>query len=190
MGQMRRMGPIRTWTRGEGSGIMGGMNEDVRHLWAPWRVGYILGSKPAGCVFCAKARAAAEEDAQNLVLARGAECFVVMNTFPYNPGHLLVLPYAHVGELEEMTASARAELWELVLRWKQRLQGVMRTQGFNIGINLGHVAGAGITEHVHVHIVPRWQGDTNFMSVVGDVRVVSQSLQDLYEQLREGKQGG
>ncbi|MCX7847201.1 MAG: HIT domain-containing protein [bacterium] len=161
------------------------MNENVRQLWAPWRVGYIVGPKPTGCVFCAKATATPADDAANLVLARGRECFVMMNIYPYNPGHLLVLPYVHVGELEEMSETARVELWDLVLVWKQRLQAVMHAQGFNIGVNLGHVAGAGITEHVHVHVVPRWNGDTNFMSVVGDVRIVSQSLQDLYEQLKD-----
>jgi len=165
------------------------MESEIKHLWAPWRVGYILGPKPEGCVFCAKANAPASDDAANLVLARGAECFVVMNTFPYNPGHLLVLPYAHVAQLENMSVAGRAELWEMVLAWKQRLHSVMRAQGFNIGLNLGHVAGAGITEHVHVHIVPRWNGDTNFMSVVGEMRVVSQSLQELYAQLVNREQG-
>lgn len=159
------------------------MTSELQHLWAPWRVGYVVGPKPDGCVFCAKANAPPSDDAANLVLARGAECFVAMNTYPYNPGHLLVLPYAHVAQLEEMSAAARAEMWDLVLQWKQRLQTVMRAQGFNVGLNLGHVAGAGITEHIHAHIVPRWMGDTNFMSVVGDMRVVSQSLQELYTQL-------
>ncbi len=159
------------------------MEAEIRHLWAPWRVGYIVGPKPEGCVFCAKGQAPAAEDRANLVVARGAECFVAMNTYPYNPGHLLVLPYAHVGELEEMSAGARAEMWEMVMQWKQRLREVMRAQGFNIGINLGHVAGAGITEHIHAHIVPRWNGDTNFMTTVGDTRVVSQALDELYEQL-------
>ncbi len=158
-------------------------NEQLQHLWAPWRVGYILGPKPDGCVFCAKAAASPADDAANLVLARGTACFVAMNTFPYNPGHLLVLPYAHVARLDEMSAAARAEMWDLVLAWHQRLEQVMRAQGVNIGLNLGHVAGAGITEHLHAHIVPRWKGDTNFMSVVGEMRVVSQALHDLYAQL-------
>ncbi len=162
-------------------------DEKPRKLWAPWRIEYILGPKDDGCVFCEKGDAEPAMDRKNLVLARGKHVFVLMNTYPYNPGHLLVAPYKHVANPEDLSREARHELFELVVTWKQRLETVMNAQGVNIGINLGSVAGAGIVEHLHAHIVPRWQGDTNFMTTVSDTRVVSQALDELYAELTEQK---
>jgi len=156
-------------------------NDELYALWAPWRCGYILGPKPAACVFCEKAQAPAAHDRENLVLERASHNFVLMNTYPYNAGHLLVTPYQHSASLEALAPAALHEMMDLLVRWKQRLERGMRAQGVNIGINLGAVAGAGITEHVHAHIVPRWQGDTNFMSTTADTRVISQALQELYD---------
>jgi ATP adenylyltransferase len=106
-----------------------------------------------------------------------------MNAYPYNPGHLLVCPYAHVADPENLSEEVHAEMMRLTIKWKKRLGEVVQAQGFNLGINLGSIAGAGIAEHLHAHIVPRWQGDTNFMTTVSETRVLSQSLSELYEKL-------
>jgi len=165
------------------------MKQDaLRSLWAPWRIGYIIGPKPKQCVFCAKAHADRTCDRENLVLERATHNFVLMNTYPYNPGHLLVTPYQHCAMLEELPPAALHEMMDLIVAWKQRLDRALRAQGVNIGVNLGPVAGAGIAEHVHAHVVPRWQGDTNFMSTVGDMRVISDALHELYERLLQEEQ--
>ena len=165
------------------------MNLDtLRSLWAPWRIGYILGPKPKHCVFCTKAQADHSCDRENLVLERAEHNFVLMNTYPYNPGHLLVTPYRHCAAIEELSPATLHEMMDLVVAWKQRLDRTLRAQGANVGLNLGHIAGAGITEHVHAHIVPRRQGDTNFMSTVGDMRVVSDALHALYGRLQHEEQ--
>jgi ATP adenylyltransferase len=147
-------------------------------VWAPWRMAYILGDKPAGCIFCEKIRA--QDDAQNLILWRGHTAFVMLNRYPYNNGHLMVVPHAHAASLTALEAAQRAELGELTMRCEQVLRQAMRPDGLNIGLNLGSAAGAGIAEHLHVHVVPRWDGDTNYMTVVGEVRVIPQHLDDTY----------
>jgi ATP adenylyltransferase len=162
------------------------MPDNVALLWAPWRIGYILGPRSENCVFCQKGADDEVNDEANLVLERGAYAFVLMNTYPYNPGHLLVTPYEHVADLEDVPRASQHEMLDMTVRWKQRLGAVTKAQGFNVGLNLGAVAGAGITEHLHFHVVPRWQGDTNFMSTVSDTRVISQSLGELYTKLRAG----
>lgn len=154
-------------------------------IWAPWRIGYILGLNKAGCVFCDKAADSPEKDKENLILERGDDCYVLMNTFPYNPGHLLVCPYAHVANPEDLSEVVHAEMMRLAIKWKSLLAKVVQAHGFNLGINLGSIAGAGIAEHLHAHIVPRWQGDTNFMTTVSETRVLSQSLNELYIKLME-----
>lgn len=156
------------------------ITDELKTLWAPWRIEYILRERNDECVFCVKAQAPLSQDEENLVLARGTHTFVLMNTYPYNPGHLLVVPYAHVEDVSDLPAEARHELMDLLVVWKERLQECMRAHGMNIGINLGQYAGAGIASHVHAHIVPRWIGDTNFMTTVGDTRVMSQSLHEIY----------
>ena len=156
----------------------------MKHIWAPWRIQYILDEKPEGCVLCDKPGEG--KDASNHILYRGAKNFVIMNLYPYNPGHLMVAPYRHVPTLEDLTAEERNEHFELVSRSVTVLKEVFSPDGFNLGANLGKAAGAGIDDHYHSHIVPRWQGDTNFMTVLADVRVVPQAIDDTYKML-EGK---
>jgi ATP adenylyltransferase len=154
----------------------------MKYMWGPWRIQYIRGEKPAGCILCTKP--AEDKDKENYILYRGKKNFIMMNRFPYNPGHLLVAPYRHTGNLEELTAAERNEHFELVSRSIQVLKEVTNPGGFNIGANLGRVAGAGIEDHFHSHIVPRWNGDTNFISVLADMRVVPQALAETYDALR------
>jgi ATP adenylyltransferase len=154
----------------------------MEYIWAPWRIQYILQDKPTGCILCDKP--AEDRDAENYILYRGEKNFIMLNGYPYNPGHLLVAPYKHTGHLEELTPEIRAEHFELLSRCITVLKEVMKPAGFNMGSNIGRVAGAGIDDHFHSHIVPRWQGDTNYVPVLADVRVVPQALADTYEQLK------
>ncbi len=154
----------------------------MEQIWAPWRMAYIGGDRGDGCVFCDKAASA--EDEQNLVLLRGEKTFVLMNLYPYNNGHLLVVPKRHVGEMEDLNEEEMMELFKMT-RKMVKVLGFFKPQGFNIGINIGSAAGAGIPGHFHIHIVPRWIGDTNFMPVFGDVRVISESLEGTYKKLKQ-----
>jgi len=147
-------------------------------VWAPWRMTYILAEKASGCLFCDKPRE--PHDAQNLILWRGRTAFVMMNLYPYNNGHLMVVPQAHVASLTALEPTQRAELGELTMHCEQVLRHAMQPDGFNIGLNLGSAAGAGIAEHLHVHIVPRWEGDTNYMPVIGETRVIPQHIDETY----------
>lgn len=147
-------------------------------LWAPWRIGYIMGEKPEGCIFCAKA--AEGRDAENFILLRGEHCFAVLNIYPYNNGHLMVVPYAHLASLEDVPMPALMEMMAMTQRCLGALRRSMRPNGFNVGVNQGATAGAGVAEHVHMHVVPRWLGDTNFMPVLAETRVISQSLENCY----------
>jgi ATP adenylyltransferase len=155
----------------------------MKYIWAPWRIEYIRSEKPEGCIFCTKP--AEEKDKENYILYRGESNFVMMNSYPYNPGHLLVAPYRHTGNLEELTAAERNEHFEFVSRCVQVLKKSLNPGGFNIGANIGKVAGAGIEDHYHSHIVPRWLGDTNYVTVLPDIRVVPQALADTYDALRD-----
>jgi len=154
----------------------------MKHLWSPWRLEYLLAPRTDGCIFCQAVEAG--EDEENLVLLRGERVFVILNRFPYNNGHLMVVPYAHVPSLEDLDEPTLTEMMLLLNRSLAALRMAMRPDGFNIGANLGHVAGAGIAGHVHLHAVPRWQGDTNFMPIVGDLRVVPQTWRQTYEQVK------
>ncbi len=154
----------------------------MEQIWAPWRIKYIQMEKPEGCILCEKP--GQNNDVQNYILYRGSKNFIMMNSYPYNPGHLMVAPYRHVASLDELTDDERNEHFEIVSRSIRLLRQVFSPGGFNIGINMGKVAGAGIDEHVHTHIVPRWQGDTNFMPVVSSVRVVPEALAETYQKLR------
>jgi ATP adenylyltransferase len=154
----------------------------MRHLWAPWRIGYIKGEKTPGCILCDKPRE--KKDRANLILARGKHAFVMMNLYPYNNGHLMVSPYQHVSSLEELSDAATADLIRLMKRALSVLRKTHKPDGFNVGLNLGKAAGAGIEEHLHFHIVPRWSGDTNFMTVNAEVRVLPESLAESYRQLK------
>jgi ATP adenylyltransferase len=161
--------------------------EDLQRLWAPWRFGYILGDDPIdGCPFCVLPERGPERDRESLILHRGEHAYVIFNAYPYNPGHLMVVPYVHEGRLPELTAAARAEVWELGCRCVSVLEDRVGAQGVNLGMNHGAAAGAGIAEHVHLHAVPRWGGDTNFISVVGAARVLPRALEEMYDELLPG----
>ncbi len=154
----------------------------MEKLWAPWRMEYILQEKPDGCIFCDKPRQ--DRDRDNLILHRGAGCFVIMNFYPYNNGHLMVVPYRHSADLAALTAAEQSEMMALLGRCTTILTQQMKPHGFNIGMNLGRTAGAGIDDHLHFHIVPRWNGDTNFMPITGHTKVLSQGLQESWDQLK------
>ncbi len=152
-------------------------------IWAPWRIDYILSEKEDGCFICKAAKQTPSSD--NLLLFVGKSCLVIMNRYPYNPGHLMVAPKRHVGNLQELTEEESAEMMELAKRSLAVLKEVMNPEGFNLGINLGKIAGAGLESHVHLHIVPRWGGDTNFMPVLADVKVIPEHIRATWEKLFE-----
>ena len=154
----------------------------MEHIWAPWRIQYIQMEKPEGCILCEKPRQS--DDTLNYILYRGDKNFIILNSYPYNPGHLMVAPYRHVAGLDELTGEERNEHFEIVGRSIKVLRQVFDPGGFNIGVNMGKVAGTGIDDHVHTHIVPRWQGDTNFMPVLSDIRVLPEALSETYEKLK------
>ena len=154
----------------------------MEHLWSPWRLAYITGgSSSGGCVFC---DALIDPGADSLIVHRGRTCFVILNLFPYNNGHLMVIPNRHIATLASATPDERCELIELTTLAEIALAEAFAPHGLNMGINLGKPAGAGILDHVHMHVVPRWTGDTNFMTVVGRTRVLPEDLPDTAAKLR------
>ncbi|MCS6881638.1 MAG: HIT domain-containing protein [Oscillochloridaceae bacterium] len=153
----------------------------------PWRMKYIKqgdGKADGGCIFCAMAASEPESDAERLVLYRGERCFVVMNLYPYNPAHLMVVTNAHTADLAGLDAATAEELFTLTRHSVGILQAEYAPHGFNLGINLGRTAGAGIAEHLHMHIVPRWNGDANFLPIVGGTRLIPEDLSATYQRLR------
>ena len=153
----------------------------MKQLWAPWRLEYIQGAdEQEGCLFC---RATSLGDQEGLVVHRGERAFVLLNRYPYASGHLMVAPYRHEGEFGELTAEEALDVHRLGSAGVGALAEVMRPQGFNLGWNLGRIAGAGIVDHVHLHVVPRWAGDTNFMPVLADVKVLPEALEDTRRKL-------
>jgi len=158
--------------------------EEQRPLWAPWRITFIRSPKDHRCFLCDKRDDLKTPD-EDMMIYRGRENFVILNRYPYNSGHVLVAPYRHIGDIAELTASERGEMMDLLVEAKQLLQRLLNPQGFNIGFNLGAAAGAGVADHIHQHIVPRWNGDTNFMPVIGDTRVVPEALEQTAALLRE-----
>ncbi len=157
-------------------------------LWAPWRMEYIGEVDDGdGCFLCEAAEA--DNEREQLMLWRNEASFAMMNRFPYNNGHLLVAPLQHTGDLEEMEPPQLAAQMELLQRCRRNLKEAVEPDGFNIGLNLGRSAGAGVTDHLHWHIVPRWEGDTNFMAVTGQTKVIPQALDDLWEILRDVDSG-
>jgi len=154
----------------------------MKKLWAPWRIEYIRSPKEDGCIFCDKP--AGDNDREDLILYRGEKVFILMNLYPYNNAHLMIAPYIHVDNTEELDADTYKEIMVLADQSMAILKETMGAQGFNFGANIGAVAGAGIEEHIHFHIVPRWAGDTNFMPVLGHTKVEVQGLQECYDLLR------
>lgn len=156
----------------------------MEYLFAPWRMMYIGDDeKQTGCIFCEFPREMNDE--KRLILHRSNHCFVILNAFPYNSGHLMVAPYRHVANYDELTSEEFMDLHDLASRCIRMMRKTFEPQGFNLGINMGKVAGAGFDEHVHLHIVPRWNGDTNFMPVISDMRVVPEALHATYLKYRE-----
>ncbi len=153
-------------------------------LFAPWRYEYLVSEKPGNDCFLCAAAAASDEDAERLVVHRGRKVFVLLNRFPYTNGHVMVAPYAHESRISESSRETREELIETVSRAERILTDAYRTDGLNVGINLGSAAGAGLADHYHVHVVPRWKGDTNFMTVAGNVRVVPEENSSTLARLR------
>lgn len=163
----------------------------MERIWSPWRMAYIQAAKEqgedAGCIFCDLP--AEGDDERTMILARGELAFVIVNSFPYNPGHLMVAPFRHVGAFTSLEAAELADVDALVARSIRALEQEMEPHGYNLGMNLGRVAGAGIPDHVHWHLVPRWNGDTNFMPVVGQTRVLPELLEETYARLRPRFEG-
>jgi ATP adenylyltransferase len=158
----------------------------LERLWAPWRLEYISGEKSDECIFCEKP---ALDDDSALIVHRGQRCFVMLNAFPYASGHVMVAPYEHTADLAGLEEAASLELISLTQDSLRAIRATYRPDGFNVGANLGTVAGAGIADHVHMHVVPRWEGDTNFMPVLSEVRVLPESLQDTHRKLKEAFAG-
>jgi len=154
-------------------------------LWTPWRMLYLKSARPDGCIFCQKVQAADDRAAH--VLIRGRHGFVTLNLYPYNNGHLLVAPYAHVPSLEDLPLDVLTDLMLLVNRSLAILRFAIQPHGFNLGANLGKVAGAGVDDHVHIHVVPRWEADTNFMSIVAETRVIPEWIDETYDRLAEAQ---
>ncbi len=155
-----------------------------QRIWAPWRLDYVKDASKdieEECIFCAKPRE--DDDEGNLIVHRGELCFVILNKFPYTNGHLMVAPYAHVASLPEIDADTVAEIMRLAQNAMTVLERTYSPHGYNVGFNQGRVAGAGVEHHIHMHIVPRWGGDTNFMPVLADTRVMPQTLEQSYEAL-------
>jgi ATP adenylyltransferase len=154
-------------------------------LWAPWRMEYILSAKEEkekGCIFCT--RYPKDDDRNNLILYRGKTAFVIMNRFPYNNGHVMIVPYRHSGDIHELSADEKLEMMDITQLCLTVLSEVMQPHGFNIGMNIGRVSGAGVLDHLHSHVVPRWNGDTNFMPVIGGTKVISEALDKSYDKLK------
>jgi ATP adenylyltransferase len=153
-------------------------------LWAPWRLEFIQAPKPTHCIFCELPSQAEGEDRKNLIVRRGKQSFVMMNRFPYNSGHLLVIPRAHVAALDALSPEVYADLQEELRLALGIVREVYRPEGYNLGMNLGKSAGAGIADHLHWHVVPRWEGDTNFMPVLAEVKCIVEHLDTAWEKLR------
>jgi ATP adenylyltransferase len=154
------------------------------YLWTPWRFAYITGADRAvGCVFCEMA--ARQDDRANLIIHRGQHCFIVLNRFPYTSGHAMVVPYVHLDEFQKLSPEAAAEMFVLCQRLEGALRKLYAPDGINMGMNIGKAAGAGIASHLHMHMLPRWIADANFMSVIAETRVLPEDLETTYERLKE-----
>jgi ATP adenylyltransferase len=155
----------------------------MERLWSPWRMEYIRSSHDQqGCIFCDKPKEG--DDQVAYILARREKAYALLNAYPYNPGHLMIAPFRHMGELDDLDSSELSDVDALLQQSLRVLKEAVGPDGFNVGVNLGRVAGAGIVDHVHWHVVPRWNGDTNFMPVIGETRVLPELLSDTYAKLR------
>ncbi len=166
---------------------------EMDNIWAPWRIQYILGARPEKdasaadadpCVLCANHKDTPDNDRKNLLLFRGNYSFIMMNLYPYNTGHLMFVSYQHTGVFQELPDETTNEMMSLVKKMIPIFKKCMKPDGFNIGMNLGRVAGAGITDHVHIHLVPRWNGDCNFMPVLAETKVISEHIEATYDKLK------
>ena len=154
-------------------------------IWAPWRLRYVKdANKSSECVFCTKPELG--DDREALIVHRGERCFVILNLYPYTSGHLMVMPFEHLGRLQDVDPGITAEMMDLAQQAMRRMEEVYAPEGFNVGLNQGRVAGAGVEGHIHLHVVPRWAGDNNYMPVLADTRVMPQSLEESYDALRGG----
>ncbi len=153
-------------------------------LWAPWRIAYFTEPQPDECIFCTIPSDSETPDSESHIVARLADTYVILNRYPYTTGHLMVVPYAHEARFQNLAQDSVIEMMKASYLCMEVLEGEMNAQGFNIGFNLGRAAGAGIINHIHLHVVPRWDGDTNFMPVLGDTRVLPEMLEDTYNRLR------
>ena len=154
------------------------------YLWTPWRYAYITGAnKPKGCIFCELPK---EDDAKARIVHRGKSCYVILNTYPYTSGHVMVVPYAHLDELQKLPTDAAHEMMDLSQRMEKVLRALYKPDGVNLGMNIGAAAGAGVAGHIHMHVLPRWVADANFISVVGETRILPETLQTTWERIRTG----
>ena len=159
----------------------------MNQLWAPWRMQFIeeLRDKGSGCIFCELVQET-DNDRERLILHRGKSCYVLMNRYPYNNGHLLIIPYQHTGTLSDLSVEENTEMMQLAATSVEIMEKHIEAEGFNCGFNLGKVAGAGIADHLHLHVVPRWCGDTNFLPILGETRSMPEYLANTYDRLIEG----
>ena len=154
----------------------------MENLWTPWRIKYIEDQRDDGCFFCKYIQE--EDDKENKVLYRSQFSFVVMNIYPYNSGHLMVVPYKHTGDVSELSEESLGDMMFLMRSCVSVLKKMLKPDGFNIGMNIGKVAGAGVKDHIHLHIVPRWNGDTNFMPVLADIKTIPEHIEETYDRLK------
>lgn len=160
------------------------MNEERDYLYSPWRLDYVSSAKAPGCILCRHQDSG--KDKEHLIVHRSQFCYVMQNLYPYNNGHIMVVPFEHCSQLSLLSADQRADLMETVALSESCLKEVYNCDGINVGINLGEAAGAGIAEHLHIHLVPRWKGDSNFMSVVSGLRVIPEAFESSYARLVTG----
>jgi ATP adenylyltransferase len=157
------------------------------YLWTPWRYAYVTaGQRPSGCVFCDAVKAG--DDAKTHIVYRGQHCFVILNTYPYTPGHVMIVPYAHLDELRKLPPEAANEMMALSQHMEAVLRDLYRPDGINLGMNIGKAAGAGIAGHIHMHVLPRWVADANFVSVVGETRVLPEALDQTWKRMKAAMQ--
>jgi ATP adenylyltransferase len=154
------------------------------YLWTPWRYAYVTaGAKTTGCIFCDLPKAG--DDAKARIVHRGQYCYIVLNTYPYTPGHVMVVPFAHLDELQKLPVDAAHEVMDLSQKMERVLRRLYAPDGVNLGMNIGKAAGAGVAGHIHMHVLPRWVADANFVSVVGETRILPESLETTYQRIKE-----